>query len=79
MANAARKARKREGEKFIRETKVGTPLEQRALRPAQFDRYTVAKTGASRRHMKKIQDQIKIRDADKTPQSVEYITSEEQP
>ena len=63
MSNAARKARKRSGEKFTKPAKVGTPLEQRKIEPV-FDRAS-GSMHPSRRQYRKIKSAIEIRDMDK--------------
>lgn len=67
MSNAARKARKRNGIKFERKPKVGTPLEQRALRPKDPQHLGLGlfSTTYSNRHQRKINNAILIREKDR--------------
>jgi hypothetical protein len=60
MATAARKARKRSGEKFTKTAKVGTPLEERRIEPV-FDR-TTGGFHPSHKAYRRIKDAIDIRD-----------------
>lgn len=65
MSTRARKARKRSGEKFVREPKVGTPLEERTLRQVVKETRFGQRLRPSNRHKRQIDAAIKIRDMDK--------------
>ena len=61
MSNAARKARKRAGEKFVKAPKVGTPIELRAI-PQVMKHDPVFGYGVfpSNRAAKKVADRKKL-------------------
>lgn len=63
MSTAARKARKKAHIPFIRIPKIGTPLEQRALREPDFGFQLRWGRTHSARHQKKIRQQMEIRDS----------------
>jgi uncharacterized C2H2 Zn-finger protein len=62
MGNAARKARKRDGEKLMKTPKVGTPLEKRQIKPVYEND---GRVHPSARQYTKVRKQIAIRDAGK--------------
>jgi hypothetical protein len=64
MSNAARKQRKKNGEKFVRVPKVGTPLELRRIREVIRPTKLGLREMKSNRHTRKIQEAIRIRDLD---------------
>lgn len=64
MSNRARKERKKNGEKFVREPKVGTPLELRRIREVIRPTQLGLREMKSNRHTRKIQEAIRIRDMD---------------
>jgi hypothetical protein len=60
MSNKARKERKRSGKKFSKEPKVGTPLEQRAIKTVYEPES--GKIHPSKRAYRRIKEAIEIRD-----------------
>lgn len=60
MSTAARKDRKRSGEKLNKTAKVATPMEERRIEPV-FDRAS-GSMHPSRRQYRKIKSAIEIRD-----------------